>query len=84
MKMLKRYIAFLFILCPVVLFAGTNDNEVKLDQAGDTLKLYIDQIGYGNKICGTISSGACASDWTLTGNTVTMDIDMIGNLNQVF
>ena len=84
MKMLNRYIAFLFILCPVVLFAGTNDNEVKLDQAGDTLKLYIDQIGYGNKICGTISSGACASDWTLTGNTVTMDIDMIGNLNQIF
>ena len=82
--MLNRYIAFLFILCPVVLFAGTNDNEVKLDQAGDTLKLYIDQIGYGNKICGSISSGACASDWTLTGNTVTMDIDMIGNLNQVF
>jgi len=84
MKMLNRYIAFLFILCPVVLFAGTNDNEVKLDQSGDTLKLYIDQIGYGNKICGSISSGACASDWVLTGNTVTMDIDMIGNLNQVF
>lgn len=84
MKMLKRYIAFLLLLCPVVLYAGTNDNEVKLDQAGDTLKLYIDQIGYGNKICGSISSGACASDWTLTGNTVTMDIDMIGNLNQVF
>ena len=82
--MFKRYIAFLVLLCPVVLFAGTNDNEVKLDQAGDTLKLYIDQIGYGNKICGTISSGACASDWTLTGNTVTMDIDMIGNLNQIF
>ena len=84
MKMLKRYIAFLLLLCPVVLYAGTNDNEVKLDQAGDTLKLYIDQIGYGNKICGSISSGACASDWVLTGNTVTMDIDMIGNLNQVF
>lgn len=82
--MLNRYIAFLFILCPVVLFAGTNDNEVKLDQSGDTLKLYIDQIGYGNKICGSISSGACASDWVLTGNTVTMDIDMIGNLNQIF
>ena len=84
MKMLNRYIAFLLLLCPVVLYAGTNDNEVKLDQAGDTLKLYIDQIGYGNKICGSISSGACASDWVLTGNTVTMDIDMIGNLNQVF
>ena len=84
MKMLNRYIAFLFILCPVVLFAGTNDNEVKLDQAGDTLKLYIDQIGYGNKLCGSISSGDCATDWVLTGNTVTMDIDMIGNLNKIF
>jgi len=84
MKMFNRYIAFLFLLCPVVLYAGTNDNEIKLDQSGDTLKLYVDQIGYGNKICGTISSGACASDWVLTGNTVTMDIDMIGNLNQVF
>lgn len=82
--MLNRYIAFLFLLCPVVLFAGTNDNEIKLDQSGDTLKLYVDQIGYGNKICGSISSGACASDWVLTGNTVTMDIDMIGNLNQIF
>ena len=84
MKMLNRYIAFLFLLCPVVLYAGTNDNEIKLDQSGDTLKLYVDQIGYGNKICGSISSGACASDWVLTGNTVTMDIDMIGNLNQIF
>ena len=84
MKMFNRYIAFLFLLCPVVLYAGTNDNEIKLDQSGDTLKLYVDQIGYGNKICGSISSGACASDWVLTGNTVTMDIDMIGNLNQVF
>ena len=84
MKMLNRYIAFLFLLCPVVLIAGTNDNEIKLDQSGDTLRLYVDQIGYGNKICGSISSGACASDWVLTGNTVTMDIDMIGNLNQIF
>ena len=84
MKMLNRYIAFLLLLCPVVLFAGANDNEVLLDQAGDSLNLTIDQIGYGNKLCGTISSGACATDWTLTGNSVTMDIDMIGNLNQIF
>ena len=84
MKMLKRYIAFAILLCPVVVFAGANDNKILLDQSGDTLNLTIDQIGYGNKICGSISSGACASDWVLTGNTVTMDIDMIGNLNQIF
>jgi hypothetical protein len=84
MNILKRYIAFALLLCPVVVFAGANDNKILLDQSGDTLKLYVDQIGYGNKLCGTISSGDCATDWVLTGNTVTMDIDMIGNLNQIF
>ena len=69
MKMLNRYIAFLFILCPVVLFAGTNDNEVKLDQAGDTLKLYIDQIGYGG------SADSSVLDVDITGNSNTFDID---------
>jgi len=84
MKMLKRYIAFAILLCPVVVFAGANDNKILLDQSGDTLNLTIDQVGYGNKLCGSISSSDCATDWILTGNTVTMDIDMIGNLNQIF
>ena len=84
MNIFKRYIAFALLLCPVIVFAGANDNKILLDQSGDTLKLYVDQIGYGNKLCGTISSGDCATDWVLTGNTVTMDIDMIGNLNQIF
>ena len=84
MNIFKRYIAFALLLCPVLVFGGANDNKILLDQSGDTLKLYVDQIGYGNKLCGTISSADCATDWTLTGNTVTMDIDMIGNLNQIF
>ena len=84
MNILKRYIAFALLLCPVIVMAGANDNKILLDQSGDTLKLYVDQIGYGNKLCGTISSADCASDWVLTGNVVTMDIDMIGNLNQIF
>ena len=84
MKMFKRYIAFILLLCPVVVFAAANDNKILLDQSGDTLKLYIDQIGYGNKLCGTISSADCATDWILTGSANTIDIDMIGNLNQIF
>tara|TARA_A200000159_G_scaffold163837_2_gene191436 strand:+ start:190 stop:921 length:732 start_codon:yes stop_codon:yes gene_type:complete len=85
MKMLnKQFIAFTLLLCPVLIHAGTNDNEILLDQSGDTLNLTIDQVGYGNKLCGSISSGACATDWTLTGNTLTIDIDMIGNLNQIY
>ena len=84
MKMLNRYIAFTILLCPVVAQAGANDNAILLDQSGDTLNLTIDQIGYGNKLCGSITSGDCATDWILTGSSVTMDIDMIGNLNQIF
>ena len=84
MNIFKRYIAFALLLCPVVVFGAANDNKILLDQAGDTLTLTIDQIGYGNKLCGTISSADCATDWILTGNTNTFDIDMIGNLNQIF
>jgi hypothetical protein len=84
MNIFKRYIAFALLLCPVLVFGAANDNKILLDQSGDTLRLYIDQIGYGNKIGGAITSGDASSPWVLTGNTVTMDIDMIGNLNQIF
>ena len=80
----NKFIALAFLLCPTVLFAATTDNEILLDQSGDTLTLTIDQIGYGNKLCGTIGSGVCASDWIFTGSNNTFDIDMIGNLNQIF
>ena len=83
MRILKSLL-FLVLLTPVLVYAAANDNKILLDQAGDTLNLTIDQIGYGNKLCGSISSGDCATDWVLTGNSVTMDIDMIGNLNQIF
>ena len=77
-------ILFLLLLSPVVVFAGANDNKILLDQAGDTLNLTIDQVGYGNKLCGALSGSDCSSDWILTGNSVTMDIDMLGNLNRIF
>ena len=85
MKTLNRYIAFAFLLCPTVVFAaGANDNEILLDQSGDTLTLTIDQVGYGNKLGGSISNGTVATDWIFTGSNNTFNIDMIGNLNQIF
>ena len=83
MRLLNKLL-YLILLCPAVAYAGANDNTVLLDQSGDTLILTIDQVGYGNKLCGTISSGDCATDWILIGSTITIDIDMIGNLNQLF
>ena len=57
MKMLK-HITFAILLCPVFVYAGANDNKILLDQEGDTLNLTIDQVGFGNKFCGTICSSS--------------------------
>jgi len=84
MKILNKI--FLTLLCtPTLLWAAaTTDNEIKIDQAGDTLTLTIDQIGYGNKLCGTLSSGVCGNPMILTGSSVNLNVDMIGNLNKIY
>ena len=69
---MKRLISALiaFGLSGVVL-AATTDNEIFLEQAGDSLTLTIDQIGYGNKFGGTVVSGGCA--WWLSKFTHRLD-----------
>ena len=62
---------------------SATDNEIAIQQSGNTFKLTVDQVGYGNKLCGTISSNLCASDWVVTGTTLTINIDQIGNSNQL-
>ena len=85
MKKILNKILFFTLFTPTLLFAeATTDNVIKLDQTGDTLTLTIDQIGYGNKICGTISSGLCGTAMVITGTTNTINMDMIGNLNQIY
>ena len=63
--------------------AATDDNEIRIDQTGDTLILYIDQVGFGNKIGLTDYSGSPA-DMTIVGSSLTFDIDQIGNQNLIF
>ena len=53
---------------------ATDDNEIRIDQEGDTLTLYIDQVGFGNKISQT---SAFDDKMVITGTTLTIDIDMI-------
>ena len=85
MKKILNKILFFTLFTPTLLFAeATTDNVIKLDQTGDTLTLTIDQIGYGNKICGTISNGLCGTAMVITGTTNTINMDMIGNLNQIY
>ena len=46
---MNKILSLVLLMSTTFVFAqATDDNEVKITQVGDTLKLYIDQIGYGN------------------------------------
>ena len=62
---------------------ATDDNEINIDQAGDTLTLYIDQIGYGNKM-GLNNFSSSSAAMPITGSTLTFNIDQIGNENLLY
>ena len=48
---MKYILGLLLIISTSSVFAqATDDNEINIEQVGDTLTLYIDQYGYGNKI----------------------------------
>jgi len=82
----KIYVLFttlFFILSTTLSAQATDDNEVNITQSGDTLSLYIDQLGYGNKIgLNDFSSGSSASP--ITGSSLSFNIDQIGNENLLF
>jgi len=82
--MIKYLIAMSAMLISVMAFSGaSDDNEINIDQSGDTLTLYIDQIGYGNKVGGDdFSTSSSAS--SITGSDLTFDIDQVGNSNLLF
>lgn len=60
---------------------SASDNEILLEQVGDTLNLTILQQGYGNKISGDSTQ---STDLVITGSTLTIDLDQIGNSNKFF
>ena len=63
--------------------AATDDNEINIDQVGDTLVLYIDQIGYGNKM-GLNNFANGSSAMPIIGSSLTFNIDQIGNENLLY
>ena len=68
-----------------ILFAqATDDNEIKITQEGDTLKLYVDQIGFGNKIGGDDASSGSLTAMSITGSSLEFDLDFTGNQNILF
>jgi len=63
--------------------AATDDNEININQEGDTLTLLIDQIGYGNKI-GLNDFSSSSSPMVITGTTLNFNIDQQGNENLLY
>ena len=81
---MKKLISFCLIalMSTNILFAqATDDNEIRIDQEGDTLTLYIDQVGFGNKVA---NNSDADEKMVITGTTLTIDIDQIGNQNKIF
>lgn len=82
--MIKKLLGLSLVLISGFAFAqATDDNEIIIDQVGDTLTLYIDQYGYGNKI-GLDDFSSSGSAMPITGATLTFNIDQIGNQNLLF
>mgnify|MGYP006090257673 FL=1 len=82
-------LSLLIFLIPAVLLTthvsaqATDDNEIIITQAGNTLTLYIDQYGYGNKIGGSDFS-ASATAMSIVGTSLTFNIDQVGDENVIF
>ena len=82
---MNKILSLVLLLSTSFVFAqATDDNEVMITQTGDTLKLYIDQIGFGNKIGLNDFSSGSGSNMTITGSGLDINIDMIGNQNLLF
>jgi len=83
---MKHKILGLSLLCMFSFNAiaqATDDNEINIDQTGDTLTLYIDQYGYGNKI-GLDDFSSSSSPMSVTGTSLNINIDQVGNENLLF
>jgi len=77
----KKLLTILCVCSSLSYGQTVTDNEIFIDQTGDTLALTIDQIGYGNKLVGELAGGIASADSYLIGTSLTMNIDQIGNNN---
>jgi hypothetical protein len=81
---MSKYLVGLVVLFSSFVFCSTSDdNEINIEQSGDTLTLYIDQVGYGNKV-GADDFSTSSSASVITGSSLTFDIDQVGNENLLF
>lgn len=82
MKLLRNGLTLLALAFTSTAYSqSATDNEILIEQVGNTLNLTIIQDGYGNKISGDSADG---TDLVITGSGLTIDIDQVGNSNKFF
>ena len=82
---MNKILSLVLLMSTSFVFAqATDDNEINITQSGDTLKLYIDQIGFGNKIGGDNGSSGSLATMNITGSSLEFDLDFTGNQNVLF
>ena len=59
------------------------DNEVSIDQSGAPFNLDVEQLGSGNLIGGSDAVAGTMTALDLDGDTMTLDINQIGNSNSM-
>ena len=65
-------------------FIWSADNEIYIDQSGATANIDIEQLGISNLIGGLSSSAGSLTPLDLDGNSMVLDINMIGATNKFF
>ena len=78
--MMKKCIHLSLCLALFPLFAA--DNEIYVDQSGTGANIDLEQLGISNIIGGFNSTAGNLTAFDLDGDTMTLDINMIGATNK--
>ena len=78
--MMKNKLISVLAFCSLALFSA--DNEIYVDQSGTGANIDLEQLGISNIIGGLNSSAGDLTAFDLDGNSMTLDINMIGATNK--
>jgi len=78
--MMKILMSLVVMLSALTTFAA--DNEIYVDQSGTGANIDLEQLGISNLIGGLQSTAGSLTPFDLDGNTMTLDINMIGDTNK--
>ena len=78
--MMKNKLISVLAVCSLALFSA--DNEIYVDQSGTGANIDLEQLGISNIIGGLNSTAGDLTAFDLDGNSMTLDINQIGDTNK--